>query len=179
VDLLERIVRLNPGETKNEEGRIIALAPELYEVLKIHKQARDEFWPTCPWVFHRFGERVRNFRKAWATACKEAGAGLWDAAAGKLDAQGKPQGKHARVFHDLRRSGVRNLIRAGVPERVAMQISGHKTRSILDRYNIVSERDLKDAALRLGEYLGAKSGPNSGTQFSTNSRHEPKAPAVQ
>jgi hypothetical protein len=108
------------------------------------------------------GQPIRSYRGAWDAACKQVG--LWEG-----DAK---NGKPTQIFHDLRRSGVRNLIRAGVPERVAMMIFGHKTRSILDRYNIVDERDLRDAARRLGEYLATKGKTLPQSPISTKSRHE-------
>jgi integrase len=143
VDLQENMVRLDPGTTKNDEARVIPLAGELLGVLTLLKEDRDSRYPECPWVFHRQGQRILDFRGAWEQACKECGL---------QDETGKP----ARLFHDLRRTGVRNLIRAGVPEKVAMAISGHKTRSVFDRYNIVIESDLKTAMLQVDQHLNAK-----------------------
>ena len=76
------------------------------------------------------GKPIVGFRKRWDKLTASAGCpGL--------------------LFHDLRRSAVRNMIRRGVPETVAMKISGHKTRAVFDRYNVTSEQDLADAALKI------------------------------
>ena len=83
-----------------------------------------------PWVCHRQGKPVGDFRKAWATACKGAGVA-------------------GRLRHDFRRTAVRNMVNAGVPERVALTITGHKTRAVFDRYHIVSPGDLQEAARRI------------------------------
>ena len=132
-------IRLNPGTTKNDDPRTIPLIGEMPEILKFERQKN----PDSEFLFTRGDHPLRGFRKAWTAACKRAGlAGL--------------------LFHDLRRTGLRNLVRAGVPERVAMAISGHKTRSVFERYNIVSGRDLKEAANKLENYLASQNGANSG-----------------
>jgi integrase len=126
VNLRDGIVRLETGETKNNDGRTLFMEPELLDLLKhLHKNRRMD----CLLVFNDNGKIIGDFRKSWRTACTAIG-------------------KSGLLFHDLRRSGVRNMVRAGIPERVAMTISGHKTRSVFDRYNIVSEDDLKEAAVR-------------------------------
>lgn len=127
VDLLARTIRLNPGETKNCEGRTVTLTQSCYLLVVelVKGKQPDDFLLT-----RASGEPVRDFRGAWAVLTKAA----------------KMPGL---LFHDLRRSAVRNMVRRGVTERVAMRISGHKTRSVFDRYNIVSESDLADAALKV------------------------------
>jgi integrase len=137
--------------------RVIPLSGELLEMLKMQKSIRDERWPSCPWVFFRAGRQIKTFGGAWAKAC--VAAGLFEIENGEV--------KPTRLFHDLRRTGVRNLVRAGVPERVAMAISGHKTRSVFDRYNIVSERDLHDAARKLDDYVSASEKSRDGDNVVT------------
>jgi integrase len=116
-------IRLRATQSKNRRGRVIVLRDELLALIarRAHLRRLD-----CVHVFHRDGKPLRDFRISWRKAVEAAGVA-------------------GRLFHDLRRSAVRNMVRAGVPERVAMAIAGHRTRSIFDRYNIVSESDVGDA----------------------------------
>ena len=128
-------IRLEPGTTKNKAGRTFAYR-ELVEL----KAVIDGQWQAhvalrrqgviCPWVFHRAGKPIRDFRRAWLTACRRAGC-------------------PGRVPHDFRRTAVRNLERAGVPRKVAMAMVGHKTESVYRRYDIVTDADLHAAAAKL------------------------------
>jgi len=127
VDLLNDTVCLYSGETKNGEGRVVALTEEsrvLVTEMRKGKQPED-YLLTRP-----NGEPVRDLRGTWEVLVSTAGLpGL--------------------LLHDFRRSAVRNMVRRGIPERVAMKISGHKTRSVFERYNIISEADLRDAARKI------------------------------
>jgi integrase len=134
VDLMAGTIRLEVGSTKNKCGRTIKMTQEVFTLLSacVAGKQNDDF------VFTRAGGApVKDFRKLWRTICKRAGV---------------PE----LFFHDLRRSGVRNLRRLGVAESVAMKISGHKTASVFRRYDITDEADLAEAAARLDEKRNAQ-----------------------
>ncbi|OGP63943.1 MAG: hypothetical protein A2169_08865 [Deltaproteobacteria bacterium RBG_13_47_9] len=101
----------------------------------------------CSYVFHHNGKSIRDFRGSWGGASIRAG--LWRMDGGEEGNQIKAPTK---IFHDFRRTAVRNMLRCGIREKVAMMISGHKTRSVFDRYHIVSDEDLKEAAQKQQAY---------------------------
>jgi integrase len=131
-DRESKTIRLHGKDSKTGKGVVIPLKgwPELAAV--IDRRVAERL-VGCPLIFHRAGRRVGDFWLTWDHACLRA---------------------EVRVLsiHDLRRVAVRNMVRAGVPERVAMAISGHRTRAIFDRYNIVSEADLALALERRAAY---------------------------
>jgi integrase len=137
------VLRIPAEETKNGVARSVVIAGELTEIIERRQAAQgfpgpDETIRFSEYIFHRDGQRITEFRKAWASACKRAGFA-------------------GRLFHDLRRSGVRNMIRAGVPQNVAMKISGHETVAMFKRYDICNDDDKRAAAESVLRYNVAQS----------------------
>ncbi|HYK91789.1 MAG TPA: site-specific integrase [Acidobacteriota bacterium] len=136
VDFVAGTVRLEPGSTKNDEGRTFPFNsyPPLKALLESQRGRTDAVQQArgiiVPWVFHRNGKAILDYRKAWKDACAAAGV-------------------PGRIPHDFRRTAVRNLERAGVPRSVAMKLTGHKTESVYRRYAIVSESDLSEGDAKL------------------------------
>ena len=131
IDEASAVIRLSPERSKTLVGRILPISLPIAEALARRRSRRD---PDSPLVFHRDGIPVRRWRTAWRTACQAAGV-------------------PTRFLHDCRRTAARNLIRASVAERVAMLLTGHKSRAIFDRYNIINEQELLEAGDQLVAYL--------------------------
>ncbi len=138
ADLDGDVLRLQAKHSKNRKPRSVPLVGELADIIKRRKAARqiqaNGTVELSPLIFHRHGEPIREFRKSWASACRRAGL-------------------EGRLFHDLRRSAVRNMVQAGVPQEVAKRISGHKSNSMFTRYNIIIEDDVRAAIERTQQYL--------------------------
>ncbi len=160
------LVQLRAEYAKNRNARSIVASGELALLIERRKGEQKykvrESWFLSEYVFHIEGKPIAEFRKSWATACIAAGLGHYKCRrCAKLFVHavcaecGSSCSYEGRLFHDFRRSAVRNMVRAGVPERVAMSISGHKTRAVFDRYNIVNEEDLRNAVERTQAYLSS------------------------
>ncbi len=134
VDLADKMIRLAPENSKNKHARMLPLSGEL---LAIIKRAHSQRQLGCPFVFHRNGKPIRNFTDAWKNACRETRLNV--------------------LIHDMRRSAVRNFIRAGFGQKIAMARSGHRSISVFQRYDIIDERDQREAADRLDDYLAQRS----------------------
>jgi len=131
-DRAEEAIRLRPEHSKNKHGRVLPLVGELAAVITRRLKVRRL---DCPYIFHRHGRPIGDFRKAWKAACNAIGLS-------------------GRIVHDLRRSGVRHLIQAGVDPHTVMAFSGHRTASMLKRYHIIALDDLRAAAARGSAYNG-------------------------
>lgn len=136
LDFANDEIVLRPGTTKNKAGRRMPIFGMMKEALLMQRTIRDAAFPTCEYVFfNEAGERLVDFRRAWAKACTAAGvAGL--------------------RFHDLRRTAARNMRRAGIAEHVIMTIGGWTTNSMFRRYDIIDGRDIKEAGRKMEEAMG-------------------------
>jgi len=140
VDLDVPLIRLEDEQTKSGEARTIPLPDPVVEMLRTVEVKEGQVFDST------------NLRKTWAKACVATGLGRLE----PIDKNGN-QRYNGLIIHDLRRSAVRNLRKAGVPESVAMKISGHKTRAIFERYNIVDTEDLVTAMRRAQDAASVQS----------------------
>jgi integrase len=126
-----------PGQVKNRQPHAIPLEERPREIVQ-------RLWTNrrldCPYLFHRDGERLGNFKKAWAAACRKAGFPV-----------GRKNGGY--VFHNTRHTAVTNMVHGGMPEALAMTVSGHRTRSVFDHYSIRREDATREAFKKVTKYV--------------------------
>jgi integrase len=136
-DVDDGSVRLQADESKNGRARVLPLTGEIAEIVERRRDARklktDSGVQLAEFVFHHHGERIKEFRKSWKSA---------------TDAAGLP----GRLFHDLRRSAVKNFVDGGVDEHTARRITGHRTRAVFDRYHVVEHSDLAQALAKVEQH---------------------------
>lgn len=128
VDMKKRMIFLAATDTKDREPRSIPISAELHAALEnIPKAIHDQH------VFLYKGQPITDIRTGLRDACKGAGITY-----GRFK-------KSGFIFHDLRHTFNTNMRKAGVPESVIMEITGHSSRSMFDRYNTIDEGDLREA----------------------------------
>ena len=147
VDLSRKHVRLPPGYTKNKKPRIFPFDDEMELMFKRLWNEKEGMERNLDYVFLNKTKtgRVRDIRGSWESACDDAGVGK-------------------RLIHDMRRSAVRNMVESGVSEKVAMELSGHLTRTVFENYHIVSTEDLVNAVQKTSENLKKMEKPKEGTK---------------
>ena len=127
-------IRFDARQTKTKKARVLPIYGEMKRWLEEAAAEREANHPDCPWVFQVGGEHMIFNWRTWNSFCETA----------------KVPTLH---FHDLRRTALTNMIAAGIPEKVAMEISGHRTRKTFERYHIVSDRSIREVGQKMEEYL--------------------------
>lgn len=168
-DVHDGNVYLRAVRSKNGKPYFVPIMGELANLIERRREARSvksgSGVELSGLVFHRDGKPIAEFRKSWQTACLLAGVGQWlckrcltpvatERRCAKCKAKlNRGQLKYdGRIFHDLRRSAARNLIRSGVSRSVAMKITGHLTEAMFERYNITDEADLREAMQKVTQH---------------------------
>ena len=131
IDLKAKRIKLPGKTTKNKSPRYLPIYGNMHAELDMAISTADE---SCPFLLQDKRHRVVDFEKSWKRACS----------VGSLK---------QTLFHDLRRTALTNMIEAGFSEKEAMEISGHKTRHVFDRYHIVSQRRLNQLGERMETHM--------------------------
>jgi integrase len=156
LDLAKKFIHLFAGETKNDEARDIPMIDGLPRLFETLKRARPKSGENDLVFLNNEGAPIRSFIKAWRNAC--VGAAIPTKLNGRVEVSHfEENGTYVGfLFHDLRRTAVSNMIEAGIDPLYAKAISGHKTDSVLMRYNIIREELLREAGEKLSESLARK-----------------------